>query len=416
MNKPNILWITVDACRKDMFYKLPYIQKLSKRSIVFENAFANAPWTLPSVASMFTGLYPSQHGALNEKTKLKRNVKTIAEILAEKGYSTIIITQNDGWITPYYGLTRGFKEIYDIEKLIEETLKISLPKSEKKKLFIRMLVKYFIGYDVLTVKLLERIIENTTDPWFVYLHLMDTHLPYEPKTFPLIAIIRHLVFYKNWKEKMQKTWAGKKGFDDKELRMLKKYYVKAMKDTEKQIKKCISMLKEKKTVILITADHGENLGEYGIVGHQFSFHDTLLHVPLVVYAPFIEVKKIDTLFEIKDIFYLIQDIAEKRFENFYKKDYIFGEGTEIESVFENLKRSNSNLPKDGKFIRTNKVKYIRYSNGKEELYKVGEAEKKIENKEVLENMRMLLQTKEEETKREHIKRLLKKGGLSKKSE
>lgn len=95
MRNYNILWITIDACRKDILYDSPFIKELSKNSIVFENAFANAPWTLSSVASMFTGLYPSQHGALNEKTKLKKNVKTIAEILAEKGYDTIIITQND---------------------------------------------------------------------------------------------------------------------------------------------------------------------------------------------------------------------------------------------------------------------------------------------------------------------------------
>jgi len=401
MNKPNILWITVDACRKDMFYKLPYIQKLAKKSIVFENAFANAPWTLPSVASMFTGLYPSQHGALNEKTKLKKNVKTIAEILREKRYETIIITQNDGWITPFYGLTRGFKKIYDIEKLIEETLKLNFQKRKKLRRLIRVFTKYFVGYSTLTIKLLKNLIRDTKEPWFIYLHLMDTHLPYEPRTFPIFAIFRYLVFYKNWKGKRQKTWVGEKGFSNKELKMLKKYYIRAMKDAEKQIKKFISILDERRTVVLITADHGENLGEHGKVGHQFSFHDTLLHVPLVIYAPFIEAKKVDTLFETKDIFYLLQDIVERRFKNFYKRDYIFGESAEIESVFEKLRKLNSNLFKNGKFIRTNKVKYIRYSNGKEELYKVGEAERKIENKEVLKNMRMLLQIKEKETKRKY---------------
>ncbi len=395
MNKPNILWITVDACRKDMFYDLPFIKELAKKSIVFENAFANAPWTLPSVASMFTGLYPSQHGALNEKTKLKKNVKTIAEILREKGYETIIITQNDGWITPYYGLTRGFKKIYDIEKLIEETLKIKLPKSKKKKLFVRMLVKYFIGYDVLTVKLLKNIIENTTDPWFVYLHLMDTHMPYEPKTFPLIALVRHLVFYKNWKEKMQMTWIGERGFSNRELKMLKKYYIRAMKDAEKQIKKCIPLLNERKTVVVITADHGENLGEHGMIGHQFSFHDALLHVPLVVYAPFIEAKKVDTLFETKDIFYLLQDIAENRIKNFYKKDYIFGENVEIRTLFDKLKNIKPDLSKGGKFIRTNKVKYIRYMEGEEELYRLrGNSENIFDDHELLENLRSLMLIKE----------------------
>ena len=395
MNKPNILWITVDACRKDMFYKLPYIKKLAKKSIVFENAFANAPWTLPSVASMFTGLYPSQHGALNEKTKLKKNVKTIAEILTEKGYNTIIITQNDGWITPYYGLTRGFKKIYDIEKLIEESLKIKLPKSKKKKLFIRMLVKYFIGYDVLTVKLLKNIIENANEPWFIYVHLMDTHMPYEPKTFPLLAFIRYLVFYKKWKEKMQRTWIGEKSFTERELRMLKKLYLKAIKNVDKQIQKAIKLLNEEKTTLIITADHGENIGEHGMVGHQFSFHDTLLRVPLIIYTPLVKAKKIKTFFETKDIFYLLQDIIEASINNFYERDYIFGENVEIEAVFDKLKNFKSDLSKGGKFIRTSKVKYIKYMEGKEELYKLEKNSENIfEDHELLKNLRSLMLIKE----------------------
>jgi len=409
MNKPNILWITVDACRKDMFYKLPYIKKLAKKSIVFENAFANAPWTLPSVASMFTGLYPSQHGALNEKTKLKKNVKTIAEILAEKGYTTIIVTQNDGWITPYYGLTRGFKKIYDIEKLIEESLKIKLPKSKKKKLFIRILVKYFIGYDVITVKLLKNIIENANEPWFIYLHLMDTHLPYEPKTFPSIAIIRYLVFYKNWKKKMQKTWIGKKGFTERELKELKELYKKTMKNVVEQIEKYIGLI-DKKNVLIITADHGENLGENGVVGHQFSFSDDLLRVPLIVYSPQMgeSEKRLKGLFETKNIFYLIKDIVEKeKLDYFYEKDYVYGESREIEAVFKKLSKINSSLSLGGAYIRTKKVKYIKYLNGKEELYKVNDTEEKFENPAVLQNMRMLLQIKEKELQHKSIKDVLK---------
>ena len=297
-DKPNILWITVDACRKDIFYNLPYIKKLMKKSIVFENAFANAPWTLPSVASMFTGLYPSQHGALNEKTKLKENVKTIAEILKEEDYNTIIITQNDGWITPYYGLTRGFERFYDIEKMIEEILKIKLPEDKRKRLLIRMFAKYLVGYDVLTKRMLKYLIKNVDEPWFIYVHLMDSHLPYEPKSFPLVSIIRYLVFYKDWKKKMQKTWIGEKSFTERELKMLRKYYIGALKNVGRQIIKIISLINNNdETILIITADHGENLGEYGLVGHQFSFHDTLLNVPLIIYAPQAGARRVNSLFE-----------------------------------------------------------------------------------------------------------------------
>ncbi len=396
-NKPNILWITVDACRKDMFYSQPHVKKLMEKSIVFENAFANAPWTLPSVASMFTGLYPSQHGALNEKTKLKKSVKTIAEILAQRGYETIIVTQNDGWITPYYGLTRGFKKIYDIEKMIEKTLGIRLPKSKNKKLFFRMVAKYFLGYDILTKKLLENVVKNAKEPWFVYVHLMDTHMPYEPKTFPLIAIVRYLAFYKNWKEKMQKTWIGEKSFSERELKKLKNLYLKAVKDIDKQIQKLVRLVNQEKTILIITADHGEQIGENGFVGHQFSFSDKLLNVPLIISAPFLnQRKRIETLFETKDIFNLIIDIIEKNKLNyFYPKDYVFGEKMEIESVFEKLKKINPNISIGRMLIRTKKIKYIKYLDGKEKLYLIeGKNEKEFKNEEVLESLRTLITLKE----------------------
>jgi len=400
MKYPNILWITVDACRKDMLYDLPYIKKISEKSIVFENAFANAPRTLPSVSSMFTGLYPSQHGALNEKTKLKKNVKTIAEVLSEKGYDTTIITQNDGWITPYYGLTRGFKKSYDIERMIE-TVGIKFPKLKRGKTLIRFFSKYFIGYDALTKKLLRSIMKDAKEPWFVYLHLMDTHMPYEPPSFPPISIIRRLLFYRNWNGKMQRTWIGEKSFTERELELLRRLYQKSMKHADKQIQEYAKLL-DNETLLIITADHVENVGEYGMAGHRFSFHDTLLNVPLLIYASHIGAKRVDTLFETKDIFYLLQDIVEGHVKNFYEKDYIFGESMEIESVFEKLKKLNPNLSMDGKFIRTNKVKYIRYSNGKEEIHGVSEREEKIKNPEVLKNMRMLLQIKEKGIQRKSI--------------
>lgn len=395
MNKPNIIWITVDACRKDMFYNLPDIKNIAEKSVVFENAFANACWTLPSVSSMFTGLYPSQHGALNEKTKLKKNVKTIAEVLSEKGYDTAIITQNDGWITPYYGLTRGFKKIYDIERMIEETVGIKFPKSKKEKTLIRLLAKYFIGYDVLTKKLLRSIIKDAKEPWFIYLHLMDTHMPYEPRTFPLISIIRHLVFYKNWKEKMQKTWVGEKSFTERELRMLRKLYSKSMGCVGRQIKEYIKLSNDK-TIFIITADHGENVGEYGMVGHECSFNDFLISVPLIIYSSRIKRNKIDSLFETKNIFYILKDFSVGNMDGeIIKSDYIFGENEEIENVIKKLKKIKNDFSYPKKFLRTKKVKYIKYINGIEEIYMIGDnKEDKFINDELVKNLRSLTLIKE----------------------
>lgn len=308
-----------------------------------------------------------------------------------------------GWITPYYGLTKGFKKIFDVEKIIEKTTRIKFPKSKRKKSLIRLFVKYFIGYDVLTRKLLKQVINGAGEPWFIYLHLMDTHMPYEPKSLPLVSIIRYLIFYKNWKEKMQKTWVGEKSFTEREMKKLKKMYVKATKNVDRQIRKIISLLNKEKTMVIITADHGELLGENGLVGHQFSFSDKLLNVPLLLYYFGMGKKYVTSLFETKDIFYLIKDVAEKgEINHFYEKDYIFGESKEIESVFKKLSEIDPSLSLGGRYIRTKKVKYVKYLNGKEELYKVNEKEEKLENLAVLQEMRKLLEIKEREYKRKRI--------------
>lgn len=122
--------------------------------------------------------------------------------------------------------------------------------------------------------------------------------------------------------------------------------------------------------------------------------------------PYIK-KLMENSIETKDIFYLLQDIIENRLDNFYEKDYIFGESVEIEGVFEKLKSICPTLLQGGKFIRTSKAKYVRYLNGKEELYKIDGGEEKIENHEILAHMRMLPQIKEKRIRHKFMRGFLK---------
>lgn len=370
------------------------LDKLSNESVIYKNAITNAPWTLPSVASMFTGLYPSQHGALNEKTKLKESVTTLAERLSNQGYSTALVTQNDGWITPFYGLTRGFDFKIDIEGIIEKALGLHLPDNKKFRKIIRAFSKYLIGYPFLTNKMVKKLMSDMDGPYFIYVHLMDAHLPYEPKSrIPILAFFRRLVFYKSWRQKMQDSWVGENGFSEREIKLLNRLYDQCIKGLDEQIGNILRVL-DTETAVVITADHGELIGEQGFVGHQFSFAESLLQVPLLIKVPGLPSKQIDGLFETKDIFYLIRDLAkEGTLNNFYERDYVYGESRELGPVYEKLSRRNSSLSRGGSYLRTERGKYVQNLDGTDMLYRVQEGEEPVTDEGALSAMRELMEMK-----------------------
>ena len=188
MKEPNIILLVLDAVRADRLscygYKIkttPIIDELSKKGTIFLKTIATAPWTVPSVASIFTGLYPSEHGATQEHPYLADEIPTLAEILAEKGYYTIGFSTNP-WFHRQSNLSKGFQEFH----LFPEG------KSRKRELIrkIRRFIKIGIkqnkslppgsSYGVVSeiINRLKGIPAN--QPFFLYAHFMDTHLPYQP--------------------------------------------------------------------------------------------------------------------------------------------------------------------------------------------------------------------------------------------
>jgi len=115
VNKPNIFLAVMDTVRPDHIScygytrkTTPNIDKIAQEGVLFENAFSVAPWSLPAHASMFTGMYPSQHEVLGRNLYLDEKVPTIAEIFSSQGYETLGICRNH-WVSSQTGLHRGFK-------------------------------------------------------------------------------------------------------------------------------------------------------------------------------------------------------------------------------------------------------------------------------------------------------------------
>ncbi len=275
---PNIIWITVDTLRKDYVYKwssknlTPNIDSLMKDSVVLENAYTPTPITFPSYTSAFTGCHPLKHNVFfNTGFQVPKNLKTITEILKEKGYSTIAVI---GGNPLHYGkgLEKGF-DIYDDE----------------------FLKRPFTGNPLFNINLREKALgemsqrqaeditelainyfKNSKKPTFLFLHYYDPHSPYEPP----------LEFFKKYPNDL---YSGEVAYTDfaigkfiEELKKMKEY---------------------DKNIIVFFSDHGEGLGEHKEDAHGYFLYNTTISISASIKLPYSKIKK-----EIKEIT-TIMDIA-----------------------------------------------------------------------------------------------------------
>lgn len=268
----NVMLISIDTLRPDHLQcygydriTSPSVDALAGDGVLFATAIAQAPSTLPSHASILTGLIPSHHGAFHHaRARLPDRITTLAEILKTKGFSTAAF-HGGGQVSEIYGLSQGF----DLYQYVE---------NER---FSRV-VDHGIRW-------LE---ERAPDQFFLFLHTYETHVPYQAKEHlhrfehdyqgPLPDLIPLAVFNEiNFEERPLSAADS--------LHIMNTYDA-AVYSMDVSLSRVIAYLKEKgiydNTLIIFTSDHGEELGEHGKVGyHTHTVYDELLKVPLVIKFP-----------------------------------------------------------------------------------------------------------------------------------
>lgn len=446
MTKPNVILIVLDAARPDRMscygYKkrtTPNLEKIVAESTIFKNAFSNAPWTLPSHASMFTGLYPTQHGATHESHKINDNVVALAEILSGKGYKTLAISENDGWISNLSGLTKGFHSFFGNYDIYSRHL-FPIGNGRIKRLLQYPLIflnKYILDVPnpcLIADMVLKKL--KTTQPFFMFVNFLECHLPYFPsKKFRQIFLKEEITrtFYKNWPAKRIKQWRGEKGFTKRELTIMNALYDASMFSLDQSLGKIFNYMKDSgiidDTLLIITSDHGENIGHHGLVGHQFSLHDSLLKVPLIVRYPRLFPKRFtcEKIVDLRKIFFTIlhsvgdesdtvkdESLFQAVGQN-YQKQCIFGEYYTPTNTLKLMKGTKLGAKYKGKnmFIRNNEFKYIYHENSEDEFFGIlGCCEKKINPKHNLEEFNKmrnkLLDWERKEVKQKESTRIKKK--------
>ncbi|MEW6378504.1 MAG: tetratricopeptide repeat protein [bacterium] len=243
----NVLVITIDTLRADHLgcygyqgVKTPNIDTLARQGTVFQQSFTPVPVTLPSHVSIFTGTYPPFHGVRNNGNFiLDAQALTLAEVLADQGYRTAAFI-GAYVLDSYYGLDQGF-QWYDDDFSEGASNEEELYQEKNAEQITREAVKW-----------LEN---NGQSRFFIWLHYFDPHSPYSPPS-PFLEEYR------------QNPYDGEIAYTDHWLGVL--------------FHKLREQKLDDKTLIILTSDHGESLGEHNELTHGVFIYDATLRVPLIL--------------------------------------------------------------------------------------------------------------------------------------
>ena len=277
---PNVLLIILDTVRAlDLsvygYHRAttPFLERLAARGVVFEHALANAPWTLPSHASIFTGRVPHEHSA-DWVTPLDETHPVVAEAFAAQGYATAGFVANRRYTGRRTGLDRGFHHYADF--LVNEGELIhssSIGSYYLDQSWFRGLFRY---YDLpgrkrgnrVTKEVLNWLEHRSGRPYFVFLNYYDAHTPLLP------VAPYDTLFVRGGRTQLEQmlaaSYADKKPSKE-ELEIRRDAYDGTIAYLDQQIEELLGVLEQRgdldRTIVVVTADHGDLFGEKGATGH-----------------------------------------------------------------------------------------------------------------------------------------------------
>lgn len=260
-------------------------------------AWAHVPgtWSLPSHASILTGVYPTVHKATAHEARLSREVPFVAELMKKSGYKTGMFSSN-GYVSGKWGFDRG----WDINR---NFIRESLPN----------------GADYLWKTAKEWILPNATKSQFLYLATVEPHVIYNPKKEFLV---------KYWNKpyrgpikpnitgiQLGHIKSGKLKINDTDKAYLQALHDAEIAQSDAAFKVFLDDLKKaglyEKAAVVVVSDHGDEFWEHGDVGHAQSVHQELVHIPLIIHAPgFMPVGKVvNADVEAMDVFPTLLEMA-----------------------------------------------------------------------------------------------------------
>jgi uncharacterized sulfatase len=345
MTTPDIIFIVLDTQRADRLGcyghdrpTSPNLDRFAERSVLFEQPVSPAQWTIPSHASLFTGQYPTTHGVTQSSQGLSPDRPHVAEVLAQAGYETVGFCNNPLVGILNNGFKRGFETFYNYGGAIPSLPRHSSPLptplnylGEGYTQFLRRIsypIQNFFGQSDLAFRvslnawltpiwsklanfkgqnprsvkdviwyLNQREQQASEQPLFLFLNLMETHLPFWPpgeyidRMAPYIRQSKEArTIMRDWNREAYR-WAAplKEPLGELESRVLNDLYDAEVAFQDDYLGRLFATLEQrsraKDTLTIIVADHGDGLGDHGYFGHAFVAYEELVHVPLIINWP-----------------------------------------------------------------------------------------------------------------------------------
>lgn len=269
----NVILIVVDTlssrylgCYNQTQKNSPVIDRLAKEGALFVQSFSVAPWTKPSLASIFTGVMPSEHGITAAGDRLAEDRKLLGEMLKERGFRTAGFASHV-YLSQRFGLAQGL----DFYKQVNKSKRIhsAITSAQVSDLAI------------------EWMKEKSDRPFFLFLHYFDPHFNYiHHKDFNFTSDYKGPLSESISMVELTKRTKHLKAAD---VEFLKNLYREEIAFTDHHIGRVIEAVKAlgaaKNTLVVLTADHGEEFMEHGSFNHTKTLYDELLSVPLIFYLP-----------------------------------------------------------------------------------------------------------------------------------
>ena len=312
--RPNVLLISLDTLRADHLSLYGYAHETSpkidawarEQAVTFERAVAPSPWTLPSHVSMFTGLDALTHGVNYLSTSMSPELPSLTGLLHDAGYHTAAVT-GGGFVSPGYGLERGFDRFRWWSRGAGDAGEL----------------------DAHVETALEWLEELSDRPFFLFFHTYEVHSPFHRREPFFTAFGGHpenlaanslsaradsLAEAQGFKHRHRLFWDGDEPATAVESATLAALYDAGVAYVDAAVGRLLEGLRrldlEADTLVVLTSDHGESLGEHGQISHGNLYDDNLL-VPLVISYPrqFPDARRVERQVRLIDLVPTVLDVA-----------------------------------------------------------------------------------------------------------
>ena len=290
----NVLLISIDSLRPDHLgcygYERdtsPVMDSLARAGVLFKNTISTTSWTLPAHISLFTSMDIMVHGVAGDGVSLHTGIGTLAGVMKEDGYRTAAFCSSP-YLNPAFGFDRGFDLYHNIDLEDPGFKDTVLPPPEQ-----RDAVHDDITSPRITELSCNWLEKNSGDPFFLFVHMWDVHYDYIPPD-PY-----GLKFDPDYSGDIDGRGfihnpAINPGLDARDLDHIIALYDGEIAWVDYHLGLIIKKLKElgvfKRTLIVITADHGDEFFEHGGKGHRNTLYDEVVKIPLIIQGPGVVVR------------------------------------------------------------------------------------------------------------------------------